>query len=234
MTQVPITELNERMERFRGCMDAENQNWELAAIFGRVNQYYFTGTMQDGVLLIPRDGPETMYEMFCILDNFNVPLGAAEGTEHQDDVSKMRSSTIWTSVYDTRNKVVYYHTQHNRRVRKVDVGKIDFETLAGVDAVVLAFGPENQAHLARMRHHDPSGHAGQLAIQIAVAACGLETDRRRPLDSPEPVQHLGPVPANRLTLHFPPVLIQKTIGRTAVVNIHFIYLDCLLSLGPED
>ena len=38
-------------------MDAETPNWELAAIFGRINQYYFTGTMQDGVLLIPRDRP---------------------------------------------------------------------------------------------------------------------------------------------------------------------------------
>ena len=37
-------------------MDAENPGWELAAFFGRVNQYYFTGTMQDGVLLVPRDG----------------------------------------------------------------------------------------------------------------------------------------------------------------------------------
>lgn len=43
------------MQRFRACMDAESPNWELAALFGRINQYYFTGTMQDGVLLIPRD-----------------------------------------------------------------------------------------------------------------------------------------------------------------------------------
>jgi Xaa-Pro dipeptidase len=56
MTQVPISELTDRMQRFRACMDAENPNWELAAIFGRVNQYYFTGTMPDGVLLIPRNG----------------------------------------------------------------------------------------------------------------------------------------------------------------------------------
>jgi Xaa-Pro aminopeptidase len=62
MTKVPITELNDRMQRFRACMDVENRNWELAAIFGRVNQYYFTGTMQDGVLLIPRDGRA----LFCV------------------------------------------------------------------------------------------------------------------------------------------------------------------------
>jgi choloylglycine hydrolase len=40
----------------------------------------------------------------------------------------MRSSTIWTSAADTNNKVFYYHTQHNRRVRKVDLTKIDFDS----------------------------------------------------------------------------------------------------------
>ena len=40
------------MQRFRAGMDAEHPQWELAAFFGRVNQYYFTGTMQDGLLLM--------------------------------------------------------------------------------------------------------------------------------------------------------------------------------------
>jgi len=53
MTKVPLSELTGRMKRFRARMDAENPNWELAAFFGRVNQYYFTGTMQDGLLLVP-------------------------------------------------------------------------------------------------------------------------------------------------------------------------------------
>ena len=56
MTKVPLSELTGRMKRFRARMDAENPNWELAAFFGRVNQYYFTGTMQDGLLLVPRAG----------------------------------------------------------------------------------------------------------------------------------------------------------------------------------
>ena len=54
-TQVPYSELADRMQRFRVRMDATQPDWELAAFFGRVNQYYFTGTMQDGVLLVPRD-----------------------------------------------------------------------------------------------------------------------------------------------------------------------------------
>lgn len=56
MTQVPLSELTKRMQQFRARMDAEQPAWELAALFGRVNQFYFTGTMQDGVLLVPRDG----------------------------------------------------------------------------------------------------------------------------------------------------------------------------------
>jgi hypothetical protein len=56
MTKVPLSELTSRMQRFRARMDTENPGWELAALFGRVNQYDFTGTMQDGVWLVPRDG----------------------------------------------------------------------------------------------------------------------------------------------------------------------------------
>ena len=70
-------------------------------------------------------GGETMYELFRILDNFNVPLGAAEGSGKDKNLG-MRSATLWTTCYDTKNKVMYYHTQHNRRVRKVDLNKIDF------------------------------------------------------------------------------------------------------------
>lgn len=78
------------------------------------------------------DGPETMYEMFRILDNFNLPLGGAEGSDHGKTASAMRSSTIWTVVYDTKNMVMYYHTQHNRRVRRVNAGAIDLDGLKGV------------------------------------------------------------------------------------------------------
>ena len=70
-------------------------------------------------------GDETLYELFRILDNFNLPLGAAEGTG-EARTSGMRSSTLWTTGYDTKNRVMYYHTQHNRRVRMVDLKKIDF------------------------------------------------------------------------------------------------------------
>ncbi len=54
--KVPVSEEQDRLKRFRQRMERDLPEWEMAAIFGRVNQYYFCGTMQDGVLLIPRDG----------------------------------------------------------------------------------------------------------------------------------------------------------------------------------
>lgn len=72
------------------------------------------------------DGPETVYEIFRILDNFNVPLMISKDNDESKEISKLRSSTLWTVTYDTKNKVMYYHTQNNRRVRKVELERIDF------------------------------------------------------------------------------------------------------------
>lgn len=71
-------------------------------------------------------GAETVYELFRILDNFNVPPGAAEGEEAKTKTSGMRSATLWTTADDTRNLVTQYHTQQNRRVRQMDLKRIDF------------------------------------------------------------------------------------------------------------
>jgi choloylglycine hydrolase len=73
------------------------------------------------------DGKETMYEIFRILDNFNLTVGtaAAEGGGEINQEG-MRSSTIWTTAYDTKNLVMQYHTMHNRRVRQIDFANIDF------------------------------------------------------------------------------------------------------------
>lgn len=54
MNKVPYTELVMRLRRFRALMDIQNPNWELAAFFSKINLYYFTGTMQEGMLIIPR------------------------------------------------------------------------------------------------------------------------------------------------------------------------------------
>ncbi|QDU24328.1 linear amide C-N hydrolase [Urbifossiella limnaea] len=73
------------------------------------------------------DGKETMYEIFRILDNFNLSVGASAEGSGESNQKGMRSSTIWTTAYDTKNLVMQYHTMHNRRVRQLDLKKLDFD-----------------------------------------------------------------------------------------------------------
>jgi Xaa-Pro dipeptidase len=54
--KVPLTELDDRLKRFRARMDRMRPGWKMAAITGKIPLYYFTGTMPDGLLLIPQDG----------------------------------------------------------------------------------------------------------------------------------------------------------------------------------
>jgi choloylglycine hydrolase len=70
---------------------------------------------------------ETVYELFRILDNFNLGLGSAEGSDQaQGEEGSLRSSTLWTTAWDTHQRVFFYHTQNNRRVQMIDLNKIDF------------------------------------------------------------------------------------------------------------
>lgn len=59
--QVPSAELQSRMFRFRKCMDTANPGWDMVAIFGKINLFYFTGTMQEGMLLIPRNDEAVLW-----------------------------------------------------------------------------------------------------------------------------------------------------------------------------
>jgi len=49
-------ELLNRIERFKKNLTNIDKDWEVVAVFGKVNTFYFTNTMQNGVLVIKRDG----------------------------------------------------------------------------------------------------------------------------------------------------------------------------------
>lgn len=74
---------------------------------------------------------EGIYEAFRILDNFNLPLGpdGAEGSGKGNDADLMRSSTIWTTAWNLSDLTLNFHTQHNRRVRRINVKEIDFSKI---------------------------------------------------------------------------------------------------------
>jgi choloylglycine hydrolase len=78
-----------------------------------------------------KNAAEGIYETFRILDNFNLPLGpdGAEGSGKGNDSDIMRSSTIWTTAWNLTELTLNFHTQHNRRVRRINVKEIDFSKI---------------------------------------------------------------------------------------------------------
>jgi Xaa-Pro dipeptidase len=59
--KVPLVELEGRMRRFINRMDTDHPEWKCCAVLGRINLFYFTGTMQDALLLIPHDGEAVLW-----------------------------------------------------------------------------------------------------------------------------------------------------------------------------
>jgi len=56
MIELSLQELIQRREKFIALMTGRFPRWDTAVLMESVNKYYFTGTIQDGVLLIRRDG----------------------------------------------------------------------------------------------------------------------------------------------------------------------------------
>lgn len=53
--KTPKSELDNRMASFCNSMNKTNPTWDTAIIVSKVNQFYFTGTMQDGFLVIKKN-----------------------------------------------------------------------------------------------------------------------------------------------------------------------------------
>ncbi len=53
--KVPGAELINRLKKFTTFMDMTDDTWRYIFIFNPISIYYFTGTMQDGILFIQRD-----------------------------------------------------------------------------------------------------------------------------------------------------------------------------------
>jgi Xaa-Pro dipeptidase len=102
-TSVPMPELSGRMERFRDRMEKEDPDWEMGAIFGRINLYYFTGTMQDGMLLIPRDDEAVLW--------VRRSYDRAEKESHFPDIRPMHSYRDASAFYGNLPDTVFTETE---------------------------------------------------------------------------------------------------------------------------
>ncbi len=68
-----------------------------------------------------RDG---VLQAFHILNQFDIPKGAARGTEHGKEVSDY---TLWTSAADLKNLRYYIRTFENSHIRMVDLKAVDLD-----------------------------------------------------------------------------------------------------------
>jgi choloylglycine hydrolase len=66
---------------------------------------------------------EGIRQAFRILNQFDIPKGAHRTIA--DETKAMYGETVWTSAADLTNSRYFFHTINNRRVRMVDLKKVD-------------------------------------------------------------------------------------------------------------
>jgi len=114
-SKVPEAELQVRLIRFKNQMDIDNPDWEIGVIFSKINLYYFTGTMQEGMLLIRRND-ETVFwvrrsyeraldeSMFPNIKPMNSFRDAAENTGNLPDTIYLETEYVSLAHYQRFQK----------------------------------------------------------------------------------------------------------------------------------
>ena len=82
-----------------------------------------------------KTGHDTILEAFHILNQFDIPKGAAR--EHQKDEhgNVLADYTIWTAASDLKAKQYYLRTYENSQIRMVDLMKMNID---GKDIVKIS------------------------------------------------------------------------------------------------
>ncbi|HOW15956.1 Xaa-Pro peptidase family protein [Methanosarcina sp.] len=113
--KVPLTELKNRMRCFREKMNISNPDWEVAVIFSKINLYYFTGTMQDGILIIPRNEEATFWvrrsyeraldeSLFSSIEPMNSFRDAAKNVNRLPDAVYLETEVVPIALYQRFQK----------------------------------------------------------------------------------------------------------------------------------
>lgn len=125
---VPAAELEKRLVNFRNAMDVTHPGWEMVAISHKVSMYYFTGTMQEGALIIRPDDAvlwvRRSYDRAC-------------KESHFADIRPMHSFREAAAFYGSSSKIMYIETKKatvdwERMLHKY----FAFEQLEGIDNVI--------------------------------------------------------------------------------------------------
>lgn len=155
---VPASELEARLERFRRAMDAAHPNWEMAAVNHKVAMYYFTGTIQEGVLLIrPQDA------VFWVRRSFE----RACNESHFSDIRPMHSFREAAAFYGSAPKVMYVETKKatldwERMLHKY----FAFEELGSFDSVLQDLRMVKSEY--ELKQMEQSGAIHEIVLDIVA------------------------------------------------------------------
>ena len=108
--KTPLTELDNRMKRFKTVMDNMNPEWKMAVIFSKINLYYFTGTMQEGIIIINHDDEPIFWvrrsyeraldeSLFSVIKPMNSFHDAAESQNQLPDTIYLETEVIPLALY---------------------------------------------------------------------------------------------------------------------------------------
>jgi choloylglycine hydrolase len=86
-------------------------------------------------LLPSKTGGDAVLQAFHVLNNFDIPKGAARDEQKDAHGNVSADYTLWTSAIDLKAKRFHFRTYENSQIRMVDLTKM---ALDGKDLVTLS------------------------------------------------------------------------------------------------
>jgi choloylglycine hydrolase len=74
-----------------------------------------------------KTGNEAVLQAFHLLNNFDIPKGAARDRQKDEHGNVEADYTLWTSANDLKAKRFYFRTYQNSQIRMVDLTKLDLD-----------------------------------------------------------------------------------------------------------
>ncbi len=86
-------------------------------------------------------GPAAVLEAFHVLNQFDIPKGAAREHDKDEHGNVVADYTLWTAASDLKARRYYFRTYENSQIRAVDLMKMPVD---GKDIVTLSIGGEEE------------------------------------------------------------------------------------------
>lgn len=130
MNTIELQELRDRIAKLHQRLCDASQPWDAALIFSKVNGYYFTGTFQDGVFVLKRDG-SYMYFVRRSFDRAKLesPLDEIASYGSFRDLLPFLGGTV-KNIYIEAEVLPYAQLQ---RIQK----HLQFDSVHAMDKVIL-------------------------------------------------------------------------------------------------